>query len=181
MDPVADTRRTFRALVDAMARPGTVHAVPVGPADRAVIATLVDHEVTLRSDDGELTDRLAGEGRFDPAPLAEADVVHTTDGSGDSIAEARRGTLEEPSDGATVVYRVEQVSTDLDSSSGATTLSLTGPGVPDRREVLVEGFPSTAVDAFEATTAGFPRGIDVVLASAKRIAALPRTVTVEVA
>jgi alpha-D-ribose 1-methylphosphonate 5-triphosphate synthase subunit PhnH len=180
MDPVADTRRTFRALVDAVARPGTVQTVPVGPADRAVIATLVDHEVTLWSDDEELTDRLAGEGRFDPAPLPEADVVHTTGEADGAITVAHRGTLKEPSDGATVVYRVDALSMDGDPAADTPRLSLAGPGVPDRRELSVEGFSVAEVEAFETATTGFPRGVDVVLTDAERVAALPRTATVEV-
>ena len=51
LDPVHDTRRTFRALLDVLARPGTVAPAPVEPADHAVLATLVDHEVGLHTED----------------------------------------------------------------------------------------------------------------------------------
>jgi alpha-D-ribose 1-methylphosphonate 5-triphosphate synthase subunit PhnH len=46
VDPVYGTRATFRALVDAIACPGTVEEAPALPADHAVLATPVDHEVT---------------------------------------------------------------------------------------------------------------------------------------
>ena len=74
IDPVHDTRRTFDGLLAAMSRPGTVHEVPA-PADHAVVATLVDHEVTLSTDDPRLRDALAAQGRLDSAGHAAADVV----------------------------------------------------------------------------------------------------------
>ena len=62
LDPVHDTRVTFRALCAAMSRPGTVETVPA-PADYAVLATLVDHEVTLATADADLQAALRREGR----------------------------------------------------------------------------------------------------------------------
>lgn len=62
MDPVHDTRACFRALVDAQSRPGTVQSVDSEPADHAVLATLVDHEVSIATPDEAIASALASEG-----------------------------------------------------------------------------------------------------------------------
>lgn len=189
VDPVHDTRTTFRALVDAMARPGTVKSVPVSPADHAVLATLVDHEVTLHTEDGTLREALSSAGRYDPVPLEEADVIHVQGSTGGRVAAAERGTLKEPSDGATAVYRVDGLAsgpgTDGDGADAlpddALLLRATGPGVPDRRLFRVAGLPETEVGAIADASAGFPRGVEVILAGEDCVVALPRSVIVEVA
>jgi phosphonate C-P lyase system protein PhnH len=110
LDPVHDTRRAFDGLLAAMSRPGTVQSVPA-PADHAVVATLVDHEVTVATDDGTLRDALSEQGRLDPASPERADIVHGGERPDVDVRDCERGSLVEPSDGATVVYRVETVNT----------------------------------------------------------------------
>ncbi len=174
IDPVHDTRRTFDALLAAMSRPGTVHTAP-SPADHAVIATLVDHEVTLATADGALQDALSGQGRFDPAGPADADVVHVRQHTDVDVRECKRGSLVEPSEGATLVYSVESITAD---DAGATTLGLSGPGV-DGSTVLSVSLPGEALSALADAQSGYPRGVDAVFAAGDRLAAVPRSATVE--
>lgn len=197
IDPVHDTRKTFRSLVDATSRPGTVQEAPAAPADHAVLATLVDHEVGLATDDASLREALSAEGRLTTVPVDEADVVHVDGDAEDAperIRDARRGTLKEPSDGATVVVTVAGLTGDAatdgaasdepgesDSVGESRTLRLTGPGVPGARAVGVTRLSTGAVEGIVDAQSGFPRGVDVVLTADRRIAALPRSVEVEVA
>lgn len=181
VDPVHDTRETFRAVLTAMSRPGTVQRGPIDPADRAVMATLVDHEVGSYVEDAALVAALEREGRLDRQPFEEAEVVHV-DGSTDGrVRNARRGSLEEPGRGATVVYRVGGVIEGISTGNGATGLELSGPGVPGTRSLAVTGLPAAEFDAIAEAQAGYPRGIDVVFAAGDRIAAVPRSVELEVA
>ncbi|WP_336326505.1 phosphonate C-P lyase system protein PhnH [Halovenus sp. HT40] len=175
IDPVHDTRRTFDGLLDAMSRPGTVQTVPA-PADHGVIATLVDHEVTVATDDGTVRDALSGQGRLDPAAPAEADIVHVREHTKVDVRECKRGTLVEPSDGATVVYRVERL---FEGETDATTVVLSGPGV-DGTAVLSVSLPESTLSALSAAQSDYPRGIDAVFAAEDRLAAIPRSVTMEV-
>ena len=59
-EPVLDAQRVFRAVMEALARPGTVQALacaltppaPLTPELAAVALTLVDHETPLWLDGG---------------------------------------------------------------------------------------------------------------------------------
>jgi len=175
IDPVHGTRRTFDGLLEAMSRPGTVHAVRA-PADYAVVATLVDHEVTLATDDETLRNALADQGRLERAPREKADVVHAREHVDWDVRDCKRGSLTEPSDGATVVYRVET----LDDADDGTTLRLSGPGV-DGTATLSVALPEAELSALAAAQSDYPRGVDAVFATENRVAALPRSVTMEVA
>lgn len=175
IDPVHETRQTFDGLLSAMSRPGSIHAVPA-PADHAVVATLVDHEVTLATDDDDLRETLAEQGRLDAASRQEADIVHAREHTEWDIRECKRGSLVEPSDGATVVYRVDALG---DDAAGA-GVTLSGPGV-DNTAVLSVGLTESELSAVATAQADYPRGVDVIFATADRVAALPRSVQLEVA
>jgi alpha-D-ribose 1-methylphosphonate 5-triphosphate synthase subunit PhnH len=177
VDPVHDTRRTFNSLLEAMSRPGAVQTTPT-PADYAVVATLVDHEVGLATDDERLGTALAGQGRLEQATHETADIVHARDHTGWDVRECKRGSLVEPSEGATIVYRVESVTADVQDS--ATTLTLSGPGV-DRTATLSVSLPESELRALAAAQSSYPRGVDAIFACDGRVAALPRSVTMEVA
>ncbi|MDS0278060.1 phosphonate C-P lyase system protein PhnH [Halomicroarcula sp. S1AR25-4] len=175
IDPVHETRETFRALLDAMSRPGTVESVPE-PADYAVVATLVDHEVTVATDDETLREALSSQGRLDAAPPEEADVVHARESHAFDVRECTRGTLVEPSGGATVVYEAECAS---GRSEDLTPVTLFGPGV-DGTATLSVGVPPSELDALATAQSEYPRGVDAVFAAGDRVAAIPRSVTLTV-
>ena len=177
IDPVHDTRATFRGLLDAMSRPGTVESV-TAPADHAVVATLVDHEVTVSTDDDELRDALASQGRLDETTPESADIVHAREYERFDVRECQRGTLVEPSEGATVVYRVDALA--AGEHEDHTTVTLSGPGV-DGTATLSVALPSTELEAIAEAQSAYPRGVDAVFASEQRVAAVPRSVTMEVA
>lgn len=175
LDPVHDTRRTFDALLDAMSRPGTVHSVPE-PGDHAVVVTLVDHEVTLATDDETLAETLGGQSRLERAPREQADIVHAREHTGWDVRDCERGSLVEPSGGATVVYRVDHVT---EGGADGTTLQLSGPGI-DGTETLSVALPEAELTALAAAQSGYPRGVDAVFAAEQAVAALPRSVSMEV-
>lgn len=177
LDPVHDTRRTFRALCEAMSRPGTVQRVPEAPADHAVVATLVDHEVKTHTDDDTLRETLSEQGRFDEGQPTEANVVHTRGVPSWDVGNLTCGSLVEPSEGATVIYCVESLSTDLEDD--LTTVTLSGPGIPDIRTVCL-GLPADELVAVAKAQSAYPRGVDAIFTAADQVVAIPRSVSMEV-
>lgn len=179
VDPVIDAQAAFRAVLEAMSRPGRVVVAgtalrPPAPMNRAAAAlllTLADADTPLAQDGGE---DVAAWLRFHcgaplVAPEAAAFVLAT--GAAPALASLVQGTEEEPQDGATLILQVEA----LVSGEG---WRLTGPGIETEHRLRVDGAPEGFLAAWTRNRAGFPRGVDVVLCAGDRLAALPRTVSI---
>lgn len=160
-----------------MSRPGTVQQTPMTPADHAVAATLVDHEVSTYTDDDDLREQLSSQGRLTESQPSEADIVHTHGVPSWDVGELVRGSLVEPSDGATAIYRVESLSTRPED--GLTTIIVSGPGVPDTRTASL-GLPAEEIDAIAAAQSTYPRGVDIIFTAADQVVSIPRSVSMEV-
>lgn len=177
-DPVRDSQSTFRALLDALARPGTIHTLeqpapppPLAPAAAALILTLIDAETPLWLDPAAA---LAADwitfhcGAPIAAPSRAQFAVAIADAP---LAALSTGTDEEPETSATLILQIETL------GDGARFM-LDGPGLASPTPFaasLPPNFP-----AFWAENRRlFPRGVDVILAAGRRIAALPRTVRME--
>lgn len=182
---VADLeQRAFRALLDAMARPGTIHDLPAareadGVWGSALIAMqcLLDHEVTfaVEADDRSVHEQILRRTGARSAPLAEAgyvlvDAAHAVA----AIEAAREGDLEEPERSATVVVRVDAI------GSGALRPVLSGPGIQSVQTLAIEGLEAAALRALIERNAVYPSGIDTVLVDQQgRVACLPRSTRIE--
>lgn len=179
-DPVLDAQAAFRAVLDAMSRPGRVHHVgaelrppaPLMPAASAALLALADAATPLWHDAGAQAEAWL---RFHAgAPVAatprEAAFVLAT-GAPPALAMLDAGTEEEPERGATLLVQVAA----LEEGAG---LRLTGPGIEHEHRLAVHGLPDGFVAAWAANRAFFPRGIDVILCAGDRLAALPRTVAI---
>jgi alpha-D-ribose 1-methylphosphonate 5-triphosphate synthase subunit PhnH len=179
-DPVAGSQACFRAVLDAMARPGQVHRVPAVAAPAplcsaagAVLLTLVDQDTPL------WLDPAAGPARgwigfHTGAPLsgdlsAAAFAMALALPDLDTLC---AGTDESPETSATLVLQVT-------SLSAGTRWLLAGPGLRQPSALAVDGLPANFADRWAANHALFPRGIDLILCAGDRLAALPRSVSVE--
>jgi alpha-D-ribose 1-methylphosphonate 5-triphosphate synthase subunit PhnH len=183
-EPVLTTQATFRAVLDAMAAPGTVRPIaatlappsPLAAAAAAVALTLCDHDTPVWLDAAlggsdavgawlrlHCGCRLVSEPRdavfaFIGAlrELPPIDTFHV-------------GTPDYPDRSATLVIQVE-------SLRAGPPLALSGPGIRDRQVVRATGLPDDMPARLAANRALFPRGVDFILVSANEIAALPRSV-----
>lgn len=179
-DPVFDAQTCFRAVLDATARPGTIHTVtapahppaPLHRASAAVLLTLLDAETTFAWD-GAPADALAWLGfhcGVHLVPRPEAAFVLSLGGA---FPEGLRlGTDDVPEDGATLILQLPALGT-------GPAYRLSGPGLREPATLGIEGLPPGFAPDWAANTARFPRGIDLVLCSGDRLAALPRTTRVE--
>lgn len=188
-DPVHGAQQTFRAVMNALARPGTLQPVdglaeapaPLSPVAGAVAVALADYETPLWLD----------------APLAAAPEVaawlafHTGARTGAAPAEAAFALASAPTGlpdlagfalgsdiypdrSTTLILQVEAFT----GEGASTRLHLAGPGIRGHATLAVAGLPADIVERLAANQALFPRGVDLILAGPAAVAALPRTTRV---
>ena len=173
-DPVLDAQAAFRAAMEAMARPGTIHALdalpdaPPGldPAAAALLLALADDTTLLWADaPGEARAWLAFHAGAPAAPPGEADFLL---GLPPALATLRLGTDEAPQEGATLILPVASL------REGGPWL-LEGPGIRGTARLGVGGLPAGFVAERAALAALAPRGLDIFLCCGARLAAIPRS------
>lgn len=85
------------------------------------------------------------------------------------LSSLQAGSDADPDQSATCVLEVDS----LYSDAGGWRLQ--GPGIPNERSLRVRGVASEFAEQWADNHARFPRGVDVFLSTATRIAGLPRT------
>ncbi|HUC19630.1 MAG TPA: phosphonate C-P lyase system protein PhnH [Acetobacteraceae bacterium] len=179
-DPVGDAQTTFRALLDAMARPGTLHEVadlaappPLGAASASVLLTLVDGETKLWLDAPCIAARawlVFHCGAVLTADPGEARFAVSV-GMG-SLGIFCAGSDAAPEDSATLIVQVEELGT-------GPAYRLSGPGLRLPSLLRVAGLPEDFSAQWAANHALYPRGIDLVLCAGQCFCCLPRSVEIE--
>ncbi len=166
-DHPAESARAFRAILEAMARPGTVHAVsgpsPEGlsPAAAAVLLVLADGTTPVWTGAG--ADWLSFHAGA-PAARARAEAVFAV-GTWDDLAPLTDwavGTPDYPDRSATLIVEVPTL--------GGPGTRLTGPGIEAEATL-----PLPDPRALAANAALYPLGVDLILTCGNGLAALPRS------
>ena len=183
-DPVHAAQAAFRAVLEAISRPGTVRPIaadvtppaPLSPAMAAVALTLCDqdtpvwldaafrssHDVAawLRFHCGTriVDDAAAASFAFAADPRALPD-----------FASFNLGSADYPDRSTTLVLRV-------DSFGTGQALMLEGPGIKSRQTFRAGPLTDDFAERLRQNRELFPRGVDLILASAAEIAALPRSI-----
>ncbi len=184
-DPVLDSQSVFRAVLEAMASPGTIAHVAVRPADAptalpsaaaAALLALVDHETSVR-----LPARLAGDsaGRWlafhtgAPMTAEPRDARFAVlDGREDvALAAFDPGEDRYPDRSATVLVLCEAL-------EGGPVVILSGPGIEITKQVAPTGLRAGFWDEAAANSARFPLGVDFLFIAGERLFALPRSTSV---
>ena len=182
-DKVLSAQSTFRSVMEAMARPGSVRRVTasVGAPSHlmhgtaAIALTLFDHDTPiwldgLLSETMEVTKWL----KFHSGASVIADPSVC---SFALISDAARlpalesfafGSDEYPDRSTTLILQVESLTQGL-------AYELRGPGIEDCAVLRAALKPFDLFERLDINATLFPRGIDVVLVADDRVVAIPRT------
>jgi len=182
-DKVLSAQSTFRSVMDAMARPGSVQriaAVAGTPAGMmrgtaAIALTLFDHDTPIWLDSRmSETPHVAKWLKFHTSAPVIAD---SSVGSFALIGEPRDlpaldrfafGSNEYPDRSTTLILQV-------DSLTQGPAIELRGPGIDGTAILQAAIQPQDLLERLEVNVTLFPRGIDVVLVHDDAIVAIPRT------
>lgn len=187
-DPVLGAQATFRCLLEAMAHPGRIVALPpAGGLDApspllgstfAVALTLLDFETPLWLDDHLRAPPVVDALQFHcgcpivGAPEDAAFALIARPDRAPPVTAFAPGTPEYPDRSTTVIVQVDG----LDNGSGVT---LRGPGIDGAVRLRVDGVEADFWREWATNHARFPLGIDVVFTTASSVAALPRSIRAE--
>jgi len=179
------TQQTFRILLQAMSHPGRTYALP-GEGCKSgwqmVLQTLLDPEVSfavLGNDQPRWEREIRQLTRCPASELAQADFILVPEGdSQGEVLKVRRGTLEYPDTGSTVIYLVESLK---DPGGGEPELVLRGPGIPDEIAPVIQGLNKHEFEYLQEINREFPLGIDgIFIDRVNRLMCLPRSTKIEV-
>lgn len=168
----------FRLLLEAMARPGSRYTFFEHPDESsvalAVLATLLDAEVSLADPQKRLTDKDWRMLQVRSAELEHADYILHTGMQPSTDLVPKPGTLASPEKSATVILVVDEL------GQGDMALTLSGPGIKTQQQLIVSGLDAWWLSMRELWNSAFPLGVDFILVDEKQVVALPRTTKVEV-
>jgi alpha-D-ribose 1-methylphosphonate 5-triphosphate synthase subunit PhnH len=186
-DPVFNAQTVFRAVMDAMARPGSVQPLPalarppapLSATAGAVALALCDNDTPLWLDPALHVSAAIGSwlGFHTGAPLANtpADAHFAFVASPAEMMALdgfSQGTQDYPDRSTTLILQVS------DLTSGAPLL-LEGPGIETSATIAPAQMPRHFVEQWKQNIKRFPRGVDIILATAEGIACLPRTTRIK--
>ncbi len=181
-DPVHEAQQAFRAVMNALARPGTIQPVmglaeapaPLTPVAAAVILALADFETSVYLDTSLSTDEIRtylsfhSGAKLTREPSQAAFAVIADPLALGPFGGFALGTDAYPDRSTTLILQVP-------SLNEGRSFRLEGPGIKGSAELTVEGLPADIVARLADNHALFPRGVDLVLAGPHGVAALPRT------
>jgi alpha-D-ribose 1-methylphosphonate 5-triphosphate synthase subunit PhnH len=182
-DKVASAQSTFRSVMDAMARPGSVQRVvasagfpvPLMRATAAIALTLFDHDTPIWLDArmSETSDVTKWLKFHSGAPVVKDSSIASFALIGDAAAlpgleRFSFGSNEYPDRSTTLIVQLENL------VEGA-AFELCGPGIDGSATIHAAIEPADLFERLAVNEKLFPRGIDVVLVADDSVVAIPRT------
>ncbi len=185
-DPTFAAQAVFRAVLDAMARPGTIVPMPAAVAPpaplsattAAVLLALADADTPVFLDAAlAANEAVARYLRFhtgaptteDPAAASFAAI--SAPETMPPLAAFATGSADYPDRSTTLILAVTQ----LGDGSSAAGHRFHGPGIDGSRSLAFHPAPAEFDRQWRDNRALFPCGIDLILAGPAAVAALPRS------
>lgn len=183
-EPVLDAQATFRAVMDAMARPAKVMSLamrtappsPLTPLAGAIACSLTDADTPVwldpRLDASKSVRAWLGfhtGARFTGVP---ADAAFALIGDASAMLPLERfaqGTQEYPDRSTTLILQVEAL-------DGGAALTFRGPGIKGEATIAPLGLPADFAPQWRENVRRFPRGVDLILTAGDTLVCLPRSV-----
>ncbi len=183
-DPVQQSQQAFRALLDAMARPGRVttveteagHPEGLAPGLAAALLTLADLDTPVWLGPGFETEAAKTWLRFHSgAPLAakpdQATFALLDAAQMPALETFSFGTDEAPERGATLLIQVPAL-------NGPAAMTWRGPGIRDSIAMPLCGLDQSIWRQRAALSIEFPRGVDLYLGCGRDLVAVPRSTAI---
>ena len=182
-DKVKSAQSTFRVVMEAMARPGSVQRVvatvgaptPMMHGTAAIALTLFDHDTPIWLDAKmSETSEVAKWLKFHTsAPVVADNSICSFALIGDAgalpdLSHFALGTNEYPDRSTTLVLQVKDL-------KRGEVYELRGPGIDGSAQLQAIIEPNNLFERLTVNGSLFPRGIDVVLVADDAIVAIPRT------
>lgn len=186
------TQKTFRVLLQAMSHPGRVYSLslesrvwsqePELSGLISVLQTLLDHEVSFNvfgHQREELEYKVIRATGSKTANMEDADFIIIPSGNSEGvILHVKRGTLEYPDTGATVIYSIHSLSA---RDNGGLRITLKGPGINGEISPFISGVGKKEFDYLKEINSEYPLGVDSILIDTEnRIMCIPRSTRIEV-
>lgn len=181
-DPVMDAQSVFVAVMNALARPGTVQPVragvrPPAPLNRtsgALALALFDADTPVHLDPALRNEETVGWIAYQtgaPVAASKAEASFAIVAGIDAMLGLEcfsLGTQEYPDRSTTLIIQVP-------SLEGGEDWVMRGPGMETEHRLSVAGVSAIVADIWARNNALFPRGVDVILAAPDAMIGLPRT------
>jgi alpha-D-ribose 1-methylphosphonate 5-triphosphate synthase subunit PhnH len=182
-DKVKSAQSTFRAVMEAMARPGSVQQVvaavgtptPMMRGTAAIALTLFDHDTPIWLDQKmSETSEVARWLKFHTSAPVVADssicnfALIGDAGALPDLSRFALGTNEYPDRSTTLIVQVKDL-------TRGEVYDLRGPGINGSAVLQATIEPKNLFERLAVNESLFPRGIDVVLVADGAIVAIPRT------
>ena len=175
------SQAVFRVLLDTLARPGRVLALPEpapGPGIVPLALAVVGSPVAVIGDPAWQARICQATGASATADVDASLVAIYGTPDPVTLSRLRRGSALAPEGGAKAGLACRRLH---EGGPGAVTLELSGPGVPGVVRLGVDGVDPAVFDALREANALFPAGVDVWLVDDRgQVAGLPRSVRQEV-
>lgn len=166
---------TFRVILQGMSHPGKVYPLPDFPGEEPaaveLLGCLLDNEASFAViGDTDLARALARHTGSRPVSPESADYIIVCQGTSGDPAGCKRGSLEYPDTGATILYLVDEL------SEGDGEIVLSGPGVDGLVSLHIAGLPVGELQRLREANSEFPLGVDAVFLDLRgRITCIPRS------